>query len=196
MIISSPDELWKGLTDLPIVLMAGLFFILLRKRGFDKVRQSMFLYIFIAALLGALAHSFSLARPFHIAVWLVLFALLFEIVRAYAEIVRELAGLDARLPKPYIIAEAVLYIVTAVLTFVQFRIAIFVFVVFAVGLSVHLINIFRKNRKVFDEMKVPAMIIFVALILQALKNVIPGAIVIAHCIICVAMYFLYRMAEE
>ena len=192
-----PDaaEIIKGLTDLPLAIIAGVFFILLKKRGAGRDWTMLFFYIFIAGLLGCVAHSFTLGKFSHRALWLLLFPVMFELVTVFTELVYELDGDGEFLPEKLRRTEMIFLVIAEVLTVAYFRAAIYSFAAYGAVLAFYLIWLVRNNKKLAERLLTPTVLIVAALVLQIFKAVIPGGTAVAHILLCVALFFTYRLAE-
>ena len=186
-------ELLKGLTDLPLALLAAAFALSLHgKRRTAWAR--LFWEICAAALLGVAAHSFALPPAAHLALWLVLYALLFACV----------CGFDARLstvilggaPAGRAMRCAALcgYLAAAVTLLLRCGWDIYFLVAYAAAAFCRLFVCLARRHFRPCAVLWLLLLLLAPIALQAAAAVLPFAVVAEHLVLLAALCFVYRIA--
>lgn len=188
-------ELLKGLSDIPIAIIALIFGILLWKK--KKQWASLFLLISVSAVFGAVVHSIDFPRGWNRAIWIVLYIFLYELIRRFAYLmVCYVSGKQSAERSCVYIIEAVLYAVTLVFMFTLDINDIYVFVVFAVIMLIRVLIALIKCRPVPFKARLLMIVLLFPLALQALEAAIPYAVLIEHVILAAALCIAFVMAKE
>lgn len=183
-------ELIKGVSDLPVSLLALVLGYLLRERGQNRWALVFFL-AGIGAAMGAFVHAVPLELKVFRTVWLMLYSLLYGTVLLF-----RLRVLNEP-PKGYLyILGALLWLVTVILLLRGSGWDIYVFALFA---AVVLIPVFFRIFAQPDAspyLKRMLIAAAPALAFQALKAVIPYGVVLGHVCLMVALIFAYCVAAQ
>jgi len=190
------QETMKGITDIPLALLALLFGAMLWRRQSRDWAKLMIL-IGAAGVLGALVHMFTLAERSRQIIWIVLFLLMYEVVRRFAKLMVEYSTEnDRREPAVVWVAAAALYGVSIAALFFSQKLAMTVFIVFAAimfsRIAVNLARCGFTPKKASELM----LVVLVPIALQAFSGIIPGAVVMEHLILMAALLLVYRIGAE
>ena len=190
-------EMLKGLTDIPIALLAGIFGILLHKKE-SKKWAFLFFLICVSGILGALVHTFEMPKLLKNVLWIILYVFLFELIRRFAKLVADYVSGKEEKEKIWVyISEIFLYAVTVIWMFAVEKINdIFIFIIFAFIMFVKIVVCLLKCEKVPNKLKLLMIMLFFPIILQALCNVIPYAVVFEHIFLAVALYVAYSIGTS
>ena len=196
MQISSAIEFYKGITDIPLVLVAGFFAIFLKKFDDKKNWSSFFMTLAGVAFIGAVVHIFTMDDLYHKIIWAVLYILLYEVIRNLVVVIGEyITGQAWRYPKLMWIAEAVFVFFSLGFLFTNSKYDIYVFVAFCVINLAWVIYFVGKNKLTTKFILfIAACIVSVAL--QLLKEIVPYAVAIEHITMLVATCVLFSMALD
>ena len=192
--IDSIEELYKGLTDLPIALLAIIFGVLLFRKKNECYK--VFALLSISAILGAFAHSINLSKVAYIVTWAILYIFLYELVKRASQLICEyLEHEKVCYPKIINISEVILYIASVVFLFMQNDLDIYCLVVFGVVCIVWIVKVISA-RTVPSKLWYLLVFAVLALCFQGLKTIIPNGVVLGHVMILFAVGFLYAIALE
>ncbi|MDO5331160.1 MAG: hypothetical protein Q4E99_00640 [Bacillota bacterium] len=193
------SEMYKGLSDLPIFILAMFFSIFLRKFEEKKVWSQMFMLLAEASFIGAAVHMLSLEGTYKKIAWAVLYVLLYEVIRNLSlalsgHVLKE----NVQYPKLMWWIQIVLFIASFVLLIKGSKYDIYVFVGFAViNIAWLLYLIFKEGR---DRLSGKLILFFgmavLAAAFQGLKEVIPYGVVWGHLAIIVAVCVLFSISLE
>lgn len=187
-------ELLKGLSDLPVSLLALLFAYSLRLRG--QLRwAAVFLLVGIAALLGALLHGVPLAPDVLRAVWCLEYALMFTAVFCFCRQMGLVVSGTRPGPAVYALSVA-LFAAAIVLRLRDSRWDIYMLVAYAAVLGIPLA--FRILTRPGSPACARWMLAAAGLSLafQALKTVIPFGVVLGHLCLLAALALAFRTAVQ
>lgn len=188
-------EMLKGLSDIPIALIALVFGVLLRKK--NKEWSSLFLLITVSAVLGAVVHTFDFPRVWNRVIWIVLYIFLYELIRRFAHLmVCYISGRAERERTLVYILEALLYGVTVVFMFAVSINDIYILVLFALIMLVRVVTSMVKFAPALFKARLLMAVLLFPLVLQALEEVIPYAVLIEHIILAAALCIAFSMAKE
>ena len=197
MISVSLYELLKGLSDIPLAVLAVVFCVILFKnRAVRKGWPVMFIFLAVSAVMGTALHCFSIAEPRNSRLWAILLALMFESVRQFSFLmVSNMEPAFCSEKRSVQSAEAIILIIAVWLEFSSSRKGIFAFVAFSMLM---LARIFIRMIKFPHSSKINVIFIllFSGALLQSFRDVIPGAVVIAHLLVAAALFFIFRLAAE
>ncbi len=186
----------KGLTDLPITLIAFIFAILLVKKT-DKQWTILFFLIAVGGLLGTVVHTFALPVLINRLIWIVLYLILLEIVRRFALIMVWCASGEKQKERISVyVAECIMYAVTLILLFRDSIDSIYVFVVFAALIFVKMAVAMLKFRRTTLKVNLFVVGLLVPLLLQAVSDFLPYAVVYEHIAIVVEMFVAFSLARD
>lgn len=189
------DEILKGISDVPIAVLALVFGMILRKRKRAEW-PDLFLLIAVSAFSGAAVHMFDFPLTANRIIWVFLYVLLFELIRRFALIMTcciSGTGKDER--TPVYAAEALLYCVTVAVMFTLDINDILVFVVFAVLMFARVAACFVRYRPSPVRPKVLMLMLSCPLLLQALAPVLPYAVFAEHVLLVFALCFAFVTAN-
>lgn len=197
-ILTTPDELWKGLTDLPLVIAPLIvFFLLKKKKGVKPEWLHAFLLLAVSAAGGVLVHCFVLPERLRRGLWLILFVVMFELVRSYTH--RMVCFIRKREEKEWgavRLMELVLYLAAAGMTLWIGEHGIYFFVVFCVLLIVRMLVCALHHSDTPRAFWSITGVLALGLLCQALKAVIPFGVVLGHLLVLVALFMVYVLARE
>ena len=183
-------ELLKGVSDLPVSLLALVLGYLLRERGQNRWALVFFL-AGIGAAMGAFVHAVPLEPEVYRTVWFMLYSLLYGTVLLF-----RLRVLNEPPKVSLYVLGALLWLLTIILLLRGSGWDIYVFALFA---AVVLIPVFIRVFAQTDASPyLRRMLIAAALALafQALKAVIPYGVVLGHVCLMVALIFAYCVAAQ
>lgn len=194
MHLNTLDEMLKGLTNIPILLISALCgVILLRKKAAH--RSKLFFMISFAALLGTVLHTFVIDKIPFVILWSLLYALLYEVARTFSNMILSVEkGIFLRESKAVFAIEGVMFIASVVLCSIDNYLDIYVFAAFAIALMINLICRIVRSHDFAGKM-IPLCIMLVAVLtVQALKDTIPHGVVIVHILIALTLFVLCSFA--
>ena len=196
--LNSFAECLKGLTDVPLAVIALILGIILRcntavRRGWSDL---LFL-IALSALLGIAVHTFAIPRPYLSILWLVLYPALFELVRLFSQLIMECVSGDRMKEKCLVrMIELVLCTVAVVLNFMANEADIFVFALFCFMLLFRMLACILRCKGAPGRVTVLLILLTVSLLLLALKYVIPNSVPMSHIICTVSLFIIYCMGKD
>lgn len=196
--LTSSHELWKGLTDLPLaVAPLILFFLLRRDKGAQREWKYCFLLLAASAAMGTAVHCFVLPEGLRRGLWVMLFALMFELVRAYTHrIVCYIRRREETEKRAVRLIELLLYLAAAGLNVAVGEHGIYFFVVFSALLIVRMTVCAVKSPDTPRRFWTVTGILAAGLALQALKAVFPFGVVLGHVAVLIALFLVYVIARE
>ena len=197
------EEMYKGISDLPILLVAMGFSIFLRKFEEKKVWSQFFMLLAEAAFIGAAIHMLSLEGGYKKVAWAVLYVLLYEVVRNLSlalsgYILKE----EVQYPKLMWWVQVLMFIASFVLLLKEIKYDIYVFVGFAILNLAWLIYLAISGSKQNANIKITGKLwgffglAIVAAGLQTLKEVVPYGVVWGHLVILIAMCVLFSISID
>ena len=188
-------EVMKGVTDLPLALLAVVFGLLLRKKG-KKEWSDLFLLVAAAALLGTGVHIIHITEPYLQLLWVILYALLFESIRRFSLLtVTHISDCQVEEQTAVWAAEAVLYLGAVALSFLANGLDIYLLVIFMVLMFCRIVVCLTRYG--FRPAKVTGlMVLLIApIVLQALAAIISFAVVAEHLILAAAQVVTYAIGK-
>lgn len=202
MSLNTSGELWWGLTDIVLLLWAVVLGVILGTKKGDPRRirswQMVFFAFAAAALFGTLVHTFDISHGLQLAIWVVLYILLFEAGFLFnCRLLGFLTG-GAHLTQKertwLRIFELVLFVVTLVLHFAlpSYEDALYVFLGYAITLLIPLIVLMLKEKSLFPILMMASLALSLAS--QALSAFFSFGVVLGHIFDMLALYFGYRTA--
>ena len=200
-IFRTADEVWKGLTNVPICLFAILFFILLKKEK-APLGKRMFFLLSWSSFLGACVHTFAFPAPVRRAVWVVLMAFLYLTVRAaFILFLAYGGGYESFLVKtklPVLVSMGVCYAASAVLTLLDNDLDILIFGFWAAFWMVPIICKAFSEKKRYPRMRLIIVILCGALACQLVSTLLPPGIGVVGChlLIIASLFFIYKLTEN
>ena len=189
------SEVMKGVTDLPLALLAVAFGLLLRKKEKNKWSE-MFLLVAAAALMGAGVHIIRITEPYLQLLWVILYALFFESIRRFSLLtVACISGGPAEEQTATWIEEGVLYLGSVLLLFFANGLDIYLLVIFMVLMFCRIVVCLTRYG--FRPAKVTGlMVLLIApIVLQALAAIISFAVVAEHLILAAAQVVTYAIGK-
>lgn len=189
-------EFYKGISDIPIVILAIFFSIFLRKFEEKKSWSQFFMLLGAGAFLGALVHMLALEGMYKQIVWFALYVLLYEVIRKLSILLCEYILKDqVQFPKLLRVLQIICFVSSIVLLLQGNRYDIFVFADFAVAILAWIIYIASKN---VITIRLALFLGFgiVAAGMQLAKDLIPFGVVWGHLAIVAAICVLFSMAIE
>lgn len=196
IVLNTPEEMWKGLSNIPIALLALICAVLLlcRKGVKNEWIAVCFLGTF-CSIMGITVHTFLIDKPLIQFLWMFLYILLFELTRIFSHrLVCFIANNDEKEKIPVIIIEAVLYAAAAVLLFVWNGKDIFMLVVFAFLEILRIVVCLIKHPKAPLSVKLLLADMALSMVFLALEDFIPYAVVFCHLLIAAALFIYYVIA--
>ena len=198
MTVITKEEILKGLTDVPLALIALILGILLIRKA--HVRQEwkyLFCILFPSAVLGVIVHTFSIHGTLYIIIWLVLNVLMFELIRTFAHLMKNYVEKNQEEEKKITyVYEGILLIASEILVFIKPDKSIYLFVIFSVICIIRIFVVMFTEGGISTKITIMMMVFLLALILQALKARFPAGVAIAHLLVCINLFVLYEMALE
>lgn len=196
------EELWKGLTDLPIALLAfvfyGLFFRYKNERG--AAWRLVFLLLGIAGTLGASVHIFVMNRIVWDILWIILYVFLYETVRRFLALMAGIVTLGRHLnageTRFILILEAVLFLGSAVLVVLDGMADIYLFVFFSLLAIAPVVWGSFTGAGTNRTVKTLVILLTLAAVSQIVKELIPYGVVIGHTLILASLTFVYLAARR
>ena len=187
------EELWKGLSDLPIALLAVVFGCLLLRRK-ARAWSAIFFLVAVSALFGAAVHSFAIPAPYLTVLWCGLYVLLFELIRSFTHrLTGCITGRRERERRAVRVIEAALYLAAVLCLLLWDGADIYMLVLFAVLMTVRVAICLIRHPGAPRRVKLLMLTLLAALLFQALKTVIPYGVVLGHVMIAVAECVAYRV---
>jgi len=189
MMQNIPMELYKGISDLPIFLLA-VFFAFQKVTYGEKTWSTFFFKLAASSLLGSIVHIFSFPSSTKKILWTILYVLLYETLRSLIIALTEyLTHEDVSKSKVILITEAVLFLVNIKLLFMGSTYDIYLFVIFGIF---SLMQILKPALKAGCNKKLVFFFSFcvLAILFQALKTFLPGGVVFSHISIIFAIIAL------
>lgn len=192
------QEMYKGISDLPILLVAMGFSIFLRKFEEKKIWSQFFMLVAEAAFIGAAVHMLALEGGYKKVAWAVLYVLLYEVVRNLSlALSGYILKAEVQYPKLMWWVQIIMFLASFVLLLKEIKYDIYVFVGFAVINLIWLIYLAISGKnKISGKLWLFFGLAVVAAGLQALKEVIPYGVVWGHLAILVAMCVLFSVSIE
>lgn len=196
MLLRDTAELYKGLSNIPISLIAFFFGLKLMKRTSAHTEGCrVFMLSAGASVMGVILHCFRIKSPVFEILWIILYILLFEDARLFTELILKTAGED----KPFcgfksLIPEIVLLLASAIWVLFDPEGDIIPLTVFAFICIIRIAAGFIKNRTLPRPVLIMLCVLLAAILALALKNILPGAIVICHFLLAAVLYLLYCIA--
>ena len=190
------SEVMKGITDLPLALLAVAFGLLLRKKE-KNGWATLFFLVAAAALMGAAVHIIRIRKPYLQLLWVILYALLFESIRRFSLLtVTHISDCPTEEQTAVWAAEAVLYLGSVLLLFLADGRDIYLFVVFMAVMFCRIVVCLIRYG--FRPAKVTGLmsLLLVPIVLQALAALIPFAVVAEHMILAVAQVVTYAIGKN
>lgn len=189
-------EISKGLTDLPLMLLALIFGLCLRRKG-RAGKAALFFLIAFAAALGAGVHAIALPELWRRAVWCLLYALLFEALRRFARLLLEqIERGAARERRAVWLAEGALYLTAVCALLTGRRWDIYPFVAFAALMLLRVLRCLARHGFRPERAALLIALLPVPLALQALTRVFPLAVTLEHLVLLAALVQVYRIARD
>jgi len=196
MPLDSAIEFYKGASDIPIAILALFFAYAIWHKNHKTKWGLFFLGLGVCALIGAAAHMIILSPTVKKIVWTVLYAMMYETVRALIICLTEYITLeDISISRPVLITEGALFLISIILLYCQSEYDIYVFVAFCVFAIACIVKPALKNElpiKVFHFLLFGAFAIF----FQAIKKYFAYGVVLGHGFILVAICILFVIALE
>jgi len=194
--LTTSHELLKGLTDLPLAIAALLLYILAdRKHAVRREWRWVFLLLSLSAAMGVAAHCFILPQRMNDILWLVLFAVMFELVRAFSHsVVNHLRREDRRELLFVRILELVFYLLADAITLTVHAHGIYSFVFFCALLIVRMFVCALRCSELPRRILRIIGVLFAGLVMQAIKSVFPLGVTIGHLIVLIALIMVYKLA--
>ena len=189
-------EMYKGLSDLPICLLALIFGIVLSKKyKEEKTWKVFFFFLACTSALGAVAHVFAFSALAKKVVWTVLYVLLFELLRMLSSLLGRYIKEEYRYPKVLYLAEVLIFAATLFLLYKESPLDIYVFIIFAALNVLWMLKLVRENG---IPLRVALFLVsgVLAGFFQALKTVIPHGVVLGHVMILLAELILFTIAID
>jgi len=191
--MSDFEELWKGLSDLPITLLAIVFGCLLLRRQ-ARAWSGMFFLTAVSALFGATVHGIAIPQFCLSVLWCGLYMLLFELIRRFALLITDcITGKREREQRPVLVLEAGLYLAAVLCLFLWKSADIYMLVLFAALLVVRIAFCLIRHPGAPRRVKILMLTLLAALLFQGLKTVIPYGVVLGHVTIAAAECVAYRI---
>ena len=192
-------EMYKGISDIPIFVLAMFFSVFLRRFDEKKVWSQFFMLLAEAAFIGAAVHMLALEGTYKKVAWAVLYVLLYEVVRNLAlALLGYILRDEVRYPKLMWWIQVLMFIASLVLLIMGSKYDIYVFVGFAVISIAWILYVLFKDGK--DAITGKLILFFgvavLAAALQALKTVIPYGVVWGHVAILADVCVLFSLALE
>lgn len=200
--LDSAAELAKGLSDVPIALMALIFaFIVMPHRAEDSPKARKWAEVFFltsaSAFMGSFVHVFLFPESVLRWLWIFLYILLYETVRSFRAVL--LGVINGTPPtaesRPLRIAVLAAYLLSAVNRFFHTEIDIYVFLVCSLVLLIPVLAALFRKRALWG-LKASVLLLVFSTAVQAMRSFIPGAVMIAHVFIAAAMFLILRVAVK
>lgn len=189
-------EMLKGLTDIPIALLALVFGIILLKKRIKNWSRLFFL-IAVSAVMGTVVHVFTLTPVLYGILWIILYILLFESIRVFTHLmIGYVSGTYEKEKLPVFISEAVLYITAVILLLVPEMYDIYALVVFMMLMMARLIACIVQRKKVPKSIAVLVVLLIVPIALQACAGMIPYAVAAEHMFLLAALSVVFEIAVK
>lgn len=190
------EEMYKGISDIPIVILAMFFSIFLRKFEEKKVWSQFFMLLAEAAFIGAAVHMLALDGSYKKIAWAVLYVMLYEVVRNLSMAICEyVLKEEVKFPKLLWWVQIACFIASFVLLLKESKYDIYVFAGYAVLILLWAIVIAIKN-KISWKLILFFGLALLAAAFQLAKDVIKFGVVWGHLAIIVAICILFSMAIE
>lgn len=188
-------EVWKGLTDLPIAGLALVFALCIGRHRAARPFRAVFILLAATACLGAVVHTVVLPDAVRKAIWVVLYALLYETVCRFFLRMIPLFLPDRPTARERIalrIAQGVGWGGSVILLYTGERFDIYAFVLYAALLALPLLWLCLFHARAIPTSRWLVVCLGLAMLAQALKAVLPYGVVIAHGWIILALCLTYR----
>ena len=193
-----PEELLKGLTDLPVAIVAIICGLLLyNKKDKEHHDSGMFFLVAFCAIFGIVVHSFKMSTKLNAILWGILYLFLYELVGTFSvELVKLCTGKDVKAKGFIHLLEVICCIASWVCLYKANDIDIYIFVFFAaVALIDCLIDIKRQGK--FNILAIFLFIFAIlAMLAQGLKTIIPHGVAIGHIFLIFAEIMLFLLAKK
>ena len=189
-------EVMKGVTDIPIALLAFWIGILLLKKE-KKEWGGVFLLVAVSGLMGTAVHVFSLPDICRKLLWVVLYVLLFEDIRRFTKLmIAYISGSGEKERRVVWHVEGILYVCAVIVLLVRGRGDIYLLVVFMAAMFWRIIVCLGRSG--FSPAKATGLMamLFVPILLQALDQIIPCAVVIEHIVLAAALFVAYHIGKD
>ncbi|GEM_PF-6720518 len=192
-------EVMKGVTNLPILLAALLFFFLLQKRKADRKSIFLFLFLSVSAFLGITVHTFALPVWVSRALWVVLFAFMYETLRLAFIVLTAAAGhtevLLYKTRLPVLLSELACWGFCAGLTLGGSLWDLYVMGAWALCVFSLPIGLCFTKRPGIGKLRLLLAILVSALAAVLVEPLTPPAlgVVICHGLLVTSLYFLYKI---
>ncbi len=189
-------EALKGFTDVPIALVA-LVLGILSKRNQRKEWGDLFLLIFLTAILGTAAHAFALSEALWRAIWVVVFAGMFEIDFMFTKLFSRYVNSSILFNEKRFRLMQIVFCLAAVIAVAGFgHKEMLIYVVYSFCCLAFLAKCFIRTRNVPKKATFFVSLLPVLLLLQAFNAVIPYAVVIEHIVLTVILFVLYSISID
>ena len=198
MILNTVEELWKGISNAPIAafaLIAGV--LLLFEKGVKWEWRAICLETAFASFLGMFVHIFKLPEIYRKLIWVLLYAVLFEVIRLFGHRAAVYITQNERKERLMTrIIEIALYLEAVVLLFITNGWDMAMLVLFSLLCVIRIVMAIIKHPCVPKLFFVLLGIAALAVIILALKSFIPYAVVICHILIALSIVIFYFIAVK
>lgn len=189
------SEAMKGFSDLPIAAIC-LIFGFLAWRGAKK-HAVLFFEIAAAAVIGAAVHIFQMPVPVRDAVWIVLYPVLFELVRRFACLFSGyIAGRETPDGRAVFLTEGALCLLSVGFMLFVRKYDMYFFIAFGAFCAVRIIRTVLSARRLPTKAGIILAAVPVILLLQGFSTRIPYAVVYEHVIIAGLLVVFFLIAKE
>ncbi len=198
MLINSLPELYKGLSDIPIVIVAIIFGILLYNNKDKEHRDGgIFFLVAICGLGGIILHSFSMNYKLHSILWGILYLFLYILVGAFSTELIALCNAKTKQGNSIIhFVGIICFVASCLCLYKNNGFDIYVFVLYAALALINCLITIKKYGK-FDKFSIFMFIfIILAIIFQAFKTIVPYGVAWGHICLIFSEISLFLMAKK
>lgn len=193
--LTSGYELWKGLTDLPLALLAAVFGVLLYRK--KSLAWSKFFFLAaIAGIGGITVHCLALPRRTVCALWIFLYVILYEVIRRMAFLLVEAIGKTKETSLFLPVSEGILYVITVIGLYTFPFNEIYVLVVFIGLVLIRVAVCAVRHLPLTKNVRLLLCLLPASALCQALSGILPYAVVWEHLLLGAALYAAYRIGAE
>lgn len=190
------NEALKGFSDIPISVISFVFFLLLSKKE-NRSWKNIFLLVSLSSFIGALVHIINFGNLIKNIIWIVLYVLLFELVRRFSlQFISFIKGKNEREKTIIYVFEIVFYVVAAIGLFFYPKYDILAFVAFSFIVFLKVLICFITIKKVPSDAKLLIILLLFPIVLQIFSRIIPFAVLTEHLIIAAALFIAYKIAKK
>lgn len=189
-------EFLKGATDLPLVLLALIFFGMLKRQKNGRW-VGVFGMIAAAAALGVAVHSIAMPTWCVHGIWVALFPLLFESIRRFSVRFTEyIAKKERQTPPAAFIMQATLCVCAVITEFLFPDFSLLFLVAFTLLCLATIIICCVRVNAVPPKARILLWSLPIPILLQAFSGFIPYSIVTEHIFLAAEMVLTYFIAKE